>query len=87
MTRTEYRRSVQQLASWELGDPYHDAVSDLCCPDRSCCHPELLADELTRRRFCAAMRENDTDTVRLLVVGFIAAYIRVYFPALPGATG
>jgi hypothetical protein len=41
----------EQLAEWLKGNSIHNADRDECCPDFSCCRPELLADEATRRAF------------------------------------
>lgn len=38
----------QQLAEWVKGNPIH---GDECCPDFSCCRPELLAPEDVRIAF------------------------------------
>ena len=43
--------SDDQLAAWVDGRPIHNDERDECCPDFSCCMPELLADEETRIRF------------------------------------
>ncbi len=48
----------EQLRRWVDGDPQHigdrkDPTSQ-CCPDFSCCRPELLAPPDVRRAFVAA---------------------------------
>lgn len=35
----------EQLLRWQNGESVHDKETDLCCPDGSCCHPELEADQ------------------------------------------
>lgn len=38
-----YRERVrQQTLSWAIGRPYHNRIDDECCPDFSCCNPELF---------------------------------------------
>ena len=45
------RRSHDQMLHWAMGRPYHERVIDECCPDFSCCYPELLTmDDAERWR-------------------------------------
>jgi len=44
--------------------PIHNETRDECCPDFSCCQPELLADEKTRRAFAEA-----DDETRMSMLG------------------
>ena len=44
---------AEQLALWVKGESVHNPTRDECCPDFSCCQPELLADLETRRAFAA----------------------------------
>lgn len=47
---TAYRARAQaQLAKWAMGQPYHNLTDDECCPDFSCCHPELLEPDAEKR--------------------------------------
>lgn len=41
----------EQLDLWVAGESVH---GDQCCPDFSCCKPELRADADVRRAFAAA---------------------------------
>lgn len=45
-------RVEEQLKLWREGDPQHNKDRDECCPDFSCCRPELLAPEEERIMFC-----------------------------------
>ncbi len=47
----------EQLAEWVKGNPVHMLEPDSCCPDFSCCKPELLSDAETRQRFMDADEE------------------------------
>lgn len=63
------RRSDEQLAQWLEGDPRHNDVDEECCPDFSCCQPDLLAPRETREAFAradAAAREG-------MLMGFLGA--------------
>lgn len=41
----------EQLNLWVQGNPVHNRDRDECCPDFSCCQPELLAESEVRQRF------------------------------------
>ena len=46
-----YERVRVQTFAWAEGRPYHNRIDDECCPDFSCCQPELFeADEAERWR-------------------------------------
>lgn len=40
-----------QLTEWVAGNPIHNTLRDECCPDFSCCEPELMWPEETRKEF------------------------------------
>lgn len=42
-------RANAQLLAWAQGRPYHNTVDDECCPDFSCCHPDLLEKDPAAR--------------------------------------
>ncbi len=46
--------SEEQLNRWLDGYPIHNHDIDECCPDFSCCQPQLLADKRTREIFCTS---------------------------------
>lgn len=52
-TRTpEYAQAlIYQLEQWREGRPIHCDFSDECCPDFSCCRPEMLRPEEYRREY------------------------------------
>jgi hypothetical protein len=53
-----YKESAQkQLALWVAGNPQHNTFADECCPDFSCCQPELLWPEEKRKAFAEANEE------------------------------
>lgn len=43
-----------QLKSWLAGNSIHNSERHECCPDFSCCHPELLASLEERTDFVNA---------------------------------
>lgn len=63
----------EQLVDWAAGKPRHlhrtDNEVDQCCPDYSCCRPELLASPEVRNAFLSSSLENR----RRFHVAFIAA--------------
>lgn len=45
-----YKQRVKsQLLSWARGAPFHNPVDDECCPDFSCCHPDLFETDEVKR--------------------------------------
>lgn len=56
--------SERQLKAWVEGDPEHNDVDSECCPDFSCCRPDLLAPEHERRAFATA-----DENVRMQMLG------------------
>ena len=47
----------EQLEAWLKGNPQHNEDLDQCCPDFSCCVPDLLVDYETRKAFAEADEE------------------------------
>ncbi len=40
---TRYQERVRaQTLKWAMGQPYHNRIDDECCPDFSCCQPDLF---------------------------------------------
>lgn len=42
-------RSHVQLFAWAEGRPFHNTIDDECCPDFSCCYPDLFVKDETER--------------------------------------
>lgn len=42
----------EQISDWLAGKPWHNHLRNECCPDFSCCKPELLAPLHERKAFC-----------------------------------
>jgi len=61
----------EQLELWVNGKSVHNDEKDACCPDFSCCHPELKADKATRIKFAKAYRRCDRKTVDTMLVAFM----------------
>ena len=55
----------EQLAMWVRGQSVHDTERDECCPDFSCCNPELLAAKEEREHFLAS---DDNERERMLMM-------------------
>lgn len=46
----DYKERVnRQTLSWAMGRPYHDKITDECCPDFSCCIPDLFNEDAADR--------------------------------------
>ena len=54
---TYRERCENQVVEWAKGNPIHNNVDDECCPDFSCCKPDLLQPEFVRTTFLRASRE------------------------------
>jgi len=49
--RLAYLRRVRaQTLAWINGRPYHDSVTNECCPDFSCCNPDLMTYDAAQRQ-------------------------------------
>ena len=48
--KTYSERSLSQVFLWANGRPYHNHVDGECCPDFSCCHPELFTQNTEKRQ-------------------------------------
>jgi len=59
----------EQLSLWVAGHSVHDDERGMCCPDFSCCWPQLQVDQATRWKFVGAYisacgRPGNEDTIR-----------------------
>lgn len=61
--------SNEQLASWVEGKPIH--LPEQCCPDFSCCRPELLAPKEVREVFAAAYKADNEAVKMRMLMGFL----------------
>lgn len=61
----------EQCELWVQGKSVHDDETDECCPDFSCCHPELLVDLETRQIFYAAYLRRDYVTYHTMLMNFL----------------
>lgn len=52
MAKPGYKnRMKQQTLQWAMGNPRHNYIDNECCPDFSCCHPDMYeTDEIKRWR-------------------------------------
>ena len=61
----------EQLDKWVAGESIHDHENDQCCPDFSCCNPDLAAHIGDREIFQKYYLEgNDSGTMTMLT-GFL----------------
>ena len=72
----------KQLTLWVAGHSVHDDERGMCCPDFSCCRPQLQADQVTRWRFMSAYisacgRPGNEDTVsgQAMVIGMLNGFL------------
>lgn len=63
--KEQYRKSLdQQVQSWLAGVPLHNAFSDECCPDFSCCNGGKMWPVELRQKFI-----NSSEDTRLTMLG------------------
>lgn len=66
-----------QLERWVAGESLHNPTRNECCPDFSCCRPELKAPKRTRQRFAKAHADHDEKTRNSMLVGFLGKSLRL----------
>ena len=50
LDRSKYAERVKaQTLAWAKGRSYHNTVDDECCPDFSCCIPDLFEQDEGKR--------------------------------------
>lgn len=62
----------EQMELWVKGESIHNDERDECCPDFSCCKPELLASVAVRERF----RDGTPQEQSSMLVDFLGALIK-----------
>ena len=76
---------LEQLDSWQQGKPIHNDEADECCPDFSCCRPELLAPPDIRDMFVAAYQSGREEVWMRMLMTFLEKAVsakRVYIAGL-----
>ena len=66
--------SEEQLDLWVNGTPRHmgGKGSGHCCPDFSCCRPDLLAPREVRELFAAATKSRNYQVTDRMMMEFLA---------------
>lgn len=50
MPKARYQeRTKAQCLKWAQGVSQHNNIDDECCPDFSCCHPDLFEQDEAKR--------------------------------------
>lgn len=65
-------KQEEQLLLWVNGESIHNKERGECCPDFSCCRPELLAPKEVRELFCKAYLEDNEDLMNRLLMEFLS---------------
>ncbi|MCK5127930.1 MAG: hypothetical protein KAR42_16855 [candidate division Zixibacteria bacterium] len=63
--------SEKQLKLWVKGKSTHNDKRNECCPDFSCCRPELLAPEHERKTFLKSFQKGDDKTMTGMLIEFL----------------
>lgn len=59
---------LEQIEKWAAGESIHNPDRNECCPDFSCCFPELKWTNSTREQYLHHARKNDRGRLRMLLV-------------------
>ena len=65
---------LKQLLEWQKGNSIHK--DDECCPDFSCCNPELLASQDERDVFVKAYEDGKEAIWMGMLMGFLGRLIQ-----------
>lgn len=65
----------EQLVRWVQGDSICPNDHDECCPDFSCCNPELKAPDAVRQTFYDEWKAGNTAVIDRMLMGFLGAFI------------
>jgi hypothetical protein len=68
----------QQLQFWVAGISFHNAETDTCCPDFSCCLPSNQAPREERERFLLACQQEDEATAEEFLQRWLESALRAY---------
>ncbi len=66
---------AEQVKEWVAGVSIHNDGRDECCPDFSCCHPELLASQKERARFQQALLDENRGLMDNMLMMFLGALL------------
>lgn len=82
MKQTEYvdvprkdgysKRSDEQLNKWVNGQSIHNNIDEECCPDFSCCLPDVNTPIKIRKKFADAHYLDDEVTTMDMLMGFVS---------------
>lgn len=61
----------EQLQEWIKGNSIHNKEIDECCPDFSCCGPQMASLQ-KRGKFVEAYYKNDNGTINSLLIEFLS---------------
>lgn len=64
-------KADEQLELWVKGESVHNDERNECCPDFSCCKPNLLAPEHERRAFLEASQKGNHKATTSMLYEFL----------------
>ena len=73
----------EQLDKWVAGESVHDHENDQCCPDFSCCKPELLVSIGEREIFQELFLAGNESEINSMLMGFLGRSIELMFKSEP----
>lgn len=66
-------RILMQLSQWVSGFSFHNGVDDMCCPDFSCCYPEIVTPLEKRQEFFKLYKEKGSEATIPMIAEFLKA--------------
>lgn len=72
-----------QLMHWVEGFPIHNGYNrnhGMCCPDFSCCRPELLANRMDRMFYFISFEDNNLEQQKNWERYFMQAWVESSYP-------
>jgi hypothetical protein len=66
------KSQIEQLELWVQGESVH---TEICCPDFSCCRPELKASQEDRDLYFSAFKNGKNELCHEMEMGFLGKAI------------
>jgi len=66
----------EQLENWVNGVSLHNDDRDECCPDFSCCNPDMHTPKEDRELFVKAYRSGNEEVVHKMLIYFLFTSLR-----------
>jgi hypothetical protein len=68
-------RGLDQLNHWCNGESIHNEIDDECCPDFSCCNPEINTAQELKEAFRTATINEHQEVIMYMLGSFLGNMI------------